>query len=52
MVMKESKDYLDPKAILVMLVLTGLWGFNYVAVKYSNEGLAPTFTSALRSIIA
>jgi len=50
--MKESKDYLDLKAILVMLVLTGLWGFNYIAVKYSNEGLAPIFTSALRSIIA
>lgn len=50
--MKESKDYLDLKAILVMLVLTGIWGFNYIAVKYSNEGLAPIFTSALRSIIA
>ncbi len=52
MIIKEGKDYLDLKAILVMLVLTGLWGFNYVAVKYSNEGLAPIFTSALRSIIA
>jgi len=29
-----------------------LWGFNYTAVKYSNQGLAPVFTSALRSIIA
>ena len=44
MVPKESKDYLDLKAILVMLVLTSLWGFNCVAVKYSNEGLAPIFT--------
>ena len=52
MVIKESKDYLDLKAILVMVVLTSLWGFNYIAVKYSNEGLAPIFTSALRSIIA
>jgi drug/metabolite transporter (DMT)-like permease len=50
--MKETKDYLDLKAILIMLILTSLWGFNYIAVKYSNQGLAPIFTSALRSIIA
>jgi drug/metabolite transporter (DMT)-like permease len=29
-----------------------LWGFNYTAIKYSNQGVSPVFTSALRSIIA
>lgn len=49
---KENKDHLDFSAMLIMLVLTSLWGFNYIAMKYSNQGLAPIFTSALRSIIA
>jgi drug/metabolite transporter (DMT)-like permease len=48
----QSKEYLDLRAVLVMIFLTMLWGFNYTAVKYSNQGLAPVFTSALRSIIA
>ena len=48
----ENKEDLDLKAVIIMVVLTMLWGFNYTAVKYSNQGLAPVFTSALRSIIA
>ena len=48
----ENKEYLDLEAILIMVSLTMLWGFNYTAVKYSNQGLAPVFTSTLRSIIA
>jgi len=48
----ENKEYLDLKAVLIMVFLTMLWGFNYTAVKYSNQGLAPVFTSSLRSIIA
>lgn len=48
----ENKEYLDLKAVLIMVFLTMLWGFNYTAVKYSNQGLAPVFTSTLRSIIA
>jgi drug/metabolite transporter (DMT)-like permease len=48
----ESKEYLDFKAILTLIVLTLLWGFNYPAIKYSNQGVSPVFTSALRSIIA
>jgi drug/metabolite transporter (DMT)-like permease len=43
---------LDLKAVLIMIFLTMLWGFNYTTVKYSNQGLAPVFTSALRSLIA
>ncbi|MCJ7704188.1 MAG: DMT family transporter, partial [Desulfobacterales bacterium] len=48
----ESKDYLDLKAILAILILTLLWGFNYSAIKYSNQGISPVFASALRSLIA
>ncbi len=48
----ESKEYLDPKAIITLIILTLLWGFNYTAIKYSNQGVSPVFASALRSIIA
>lgn len=48
----ESKEYLDSKAILAILILTLLWGFNYSAIKYSNQGISPVFASALRSLIA
>ncbi|MBM4277041.1 MAG: DMT family transporter [Deltaproteobacteria bacterium] len=48
----ESKDYLDLKAILAILILTLLWGLNYSAIKLSNEGISPVFASALRSLIA
>ena len=48
----ENKEYLDFKAVLIMVFLTMLWGFGTTAIKYSNQGLAPVFTSALRSIIA
>ena len=48
----ESKDYLDLKAILAILILTLLWGLNYSAIKISNEGISPVFASTLRSLIA
>ncbi len=48
----ESKDYLDLKAVLAILILTLLWGFNYSAIKFSNEGISPVFASAIRSLIA
>ncbi len=48
----ESKDYLDGKAVVIVVILTVLWGFNYPAIKYSNQGVSPVFASTLRSIIA
>ncbi len=48
----KSKDDLDLKAILLLLILTLLWGFNYTAIKYSNKGISPVFASTLRSMIA
>lgn len=47
-----TKDNIDTKGILVILVLTLLWGFNYTTIKFSNTGLSPVFTSFLRSVIA
>ena len=48
----ESKDYLDAKAVVILIIVTLLWGFNYPAIKYSNQGISPVFASTLRSIIA
>ena len=47
-----SKDYLDFRAISAIIILTLLWGFNYTAIKVSNQGISPVFASALRSVIA
>ena len=52
MVTSESREYLDPKAIITITLLTALWGFNYTAIKMTNEGIAPVFASTLRSLIA
>ncbi|MGZ3605059.1 MAG: EamA family transporter, partial [Thermodesulfobacteriota bacterium] len=48
----ESKDYLDAKAVVIVIIMTLLWGFNYPAIKYSNQGVSPVFASTLRSMIA
>jgi drug/metabolite transporter (DMT)-like permease len=47
-----SKDYLDFKSIIAILILTLLWGLNYPAIKYSNQGISPVFASTLRSLVA
>jgi drug/metabolite transporter (DMT)-like permease len=48
----ETKDYLDLKAVVILIIVTLLWGFNHPAIKISNQGVSPIFASALRSIIA
>jgi drug/metabolite transporter (DMT)-like permease len=52
MVMSESKDYLDLKAAVTLFIVTLLWGLNYAAIKYSNQGISPVFACTLRSVIA
>ncbi|HSB07721.1 MAG TPA: DMT family transporter [Thermodesulfobacteriota bacterium] len=47
-----NKDYLDFKAVTAILILTLLWGLNYPAIKYSNQGISPVFASTLRSVVA
>jgi drug/metabolite transporter (DMT)-like permease len=48
----ETKDYLDFKAIVILIILTLFWGFNHPAIKISNRGVSPIFASTLRSMIA
>ena len=48
----ESKEYLDSRAMVFLIILTLLWGFNYVTIKYSYQGVSPVFASTLRSVIA
>lgn len=48
----ENKEYLDLKAIAILLVLTLLWGLNYPVIKYTTQGISPVFSSAVRSVIA
>ncbi|MHB8093150.1 MAG: DMT family transporter [Syntrophales bacterium] len=48
----ENKEYLDIKAIAILLALTLLWGLNYPVIKYTNQGISPVFSSAIRSVIA
>jgi drug/metabolite transporter (DMT)-like permease len=52
MAVEEGKDYLDVKALILLLIITLVWGFNHPTIKYANQGIAPVFASALRSIIA
>jgi drug/metabolite transporter (DMT)-like permease len=47
-----SREYLDLRAMAILIILTLLWGFNYTAIKYSNQGVSPVFASTLRSMIA
>jgi drug/metabolite transporter (DMT)-like permease len=48
----ENKEYLDLKAVIIIIILTLIWGTNHPAIKYSNQGVSPVFASALRSVIA
>ena len=43
---------LDARATILLTLLCSIWGFNAVAIKISNEGIAPLFGAGLRSVIA
>ena len=47
-----AKDHVDFSGFLLILTLTLLWGFNYVAIKVTNTEFSPVFTAFLRSVIA
>ena len=47
-----EKETLDLKAVALLTVLCMLWGFNGVAIKVSNAGIAPIFCAGIRSVIA
>jgi drug/metabolite transporter (DMT)-like permease len=48
----ETKDYLDLRAVVILIIVTLLWGFNHPVIKISNQGVSPIFASTLRSIVA
>ena len=48
----QSREYLDLKAMLILLVLTLIWGLNYPLIKFTSQGISPIFTAAIRSSIA
>jgi drug/metabolite transporter (DMT)-like permease len=50
--METTKDYLDLKAVVILIIVTLFWGFNHPAIKISNQGVSPIFASTLRSIVA
>ena len=47
-----EKETLDLKAVALLTVLCMLWGFNGVAIKVGNAGIAPIFCAGIRSVIA
>ena len=47
-----GKDHIDLVGVLILVVLTMLWGLNYPVVKITNQGFTPVFNSLLRSVIA
>ena len=47
-----EKENLDLKAVGLLVVLCMLWGFNGVAIKVANAGIAPIFCAGIRSVIA
>jgi drug/metabolite transporter (DMT)-like permease len=47
-----EKETLDLKAVALLTVLCMLWGFNGVAIKVANAGIAPIFSAGIRSVIA
>jgi drug/metabolite transporter (DMT)-like permease len=50
--METTKDSLDLKAVVILIIVTLFWGFNHPAIKISNQGVSPIFASTLRSIVA
>ena len=48
----SDKETLDLKAAALLTILCMLWGFNAVAIKISNAGIAPIFCAGIRSVIA
>jgi hypothetical protein len=39
MAVEQSKDYLDVKALIILFIITLVWGFNHPSIKYVNQVL-------------
>ena len=46
------KNHIDLSGILLMVLLTFLWGCNFSAIKFASDGISPVFMSFLRSSVA
>jgi len=45
------KDHIDARGFAAILAFTILWGLNYAAIKFSNTGLSPIFTTFLYQLV-
>ncbi|HEJ84020.1 MAG TPA: EamA/RhaT family transporter, partial [Desulfobacteraceae bacterium] len=48
----SEREALDVKAVILLTLLCMAWGFNAVAMKVGNAGIAPIFCAGIRSVIA
>jgi drug/metabolite transporter (DMT)-like permease len=47
-----QRDHLSWRPILILLLLSALWGANYGAIRIGSQGLAPLFMASFRSLVA
>jgi drug/metabolite transporter (DMT)-like permease len=45
-------DYLDSRAVLILLGCCACWGINQTAIKIANAGISPILQAGLRSLLA
>lgn len=48
--MKHRNSSLDIKSIFLLIVISGSWGFNQVAIKVANQSVPPVLQAGIRSI--
>ncbi len=48
----ESSRHIPLTAVLVLVMLSFLWGGNMVSIKVSNQGIPPILAAAIRSVAA
>jgi len=48
--MKYRNSVLDLKSMLLLIIISGSWGFNQVAIKVANQSVPPVLQAGIRSI--
>lgn len=48
--MKPRNSALDFKSIFLLIIISGSWGFNQVAIKVANQSIPPVLQAGIRSI--
>jgi drug/metabolite transporter (DMT)-like permease len=48
----ETKDFLGLRAVVILIIVILLWGFNHPAIKISHQGVSLIFASTLRFVVA